>query len=124
MTTNPGVCWSVEGVAIWHQLVELLNPDAIVISIARGRLNEIHWIAEEYWEPLIELPPTERRTRLYTAQIQKIVLPSGKNSSVLFGPAAQQPFATLTNVEKRLIGTTFRESDQPAPRNVKATESI
>jgi len=98
-----------EGMALWHQLVTLLSPDVIVISVARKYRDRIDFANPEAWGSFVSLPRSIETKRPYVAWSQEATLPNGAVTHLLFGQAAQQPFATLDKESRRQIGIAFRE---------------
>ncbi|MGH2614748.1 MAG: hypothetical protein ACRDJC_05885 [Thermomicrobiales bacterium] len=99
-----------DGMALWHQLVEHLSPDVIVVSVSRLFRDRISIADQGGWHPLITIPRKDPTKRPYQALLQRASLASGKETLLVFGQAAQQPFATLTQEARRRIGTAVRES--------------
>ena len=112
LATNP--TWSkldgradrlmMDGAALWHCLAEQLAPDVIVVSIARGYRDRIAFADSQRWEHLVSIPRQDEKKQPYLAWMQWATMPSGKNTLLVFGQAAQQPFATLTQEARQRIG--------------------
>jgi hypothetical protein len=100
---------AAEGMALWHDLVELLAPDVIVISVARQYRDQIAYADPLHWRPLITIERQDPAKRSYHALMQWAALQSGKETLLVFGPAAQQPFATLTQGDRQRVGRKARE---------------
>lgn len=93
-----------DGMALWHHLAEQLAPDVIVVSIARHYRDRIEFADSQCWQPLVTIPREDDKKRPYQAWLQGATLPSGKKTLLVFGQAAQQPFATLTQEARQHIG--------------------
>jgi len=101
---------AVDGMALWHSLVEHLTPDVIVISVARQYRDQINFADHLDWRPLVTIPRADPARRPYQALIQRARLTSGKETLLVFGPAAQQPFATLRQEDRQNVGRAVRET--------------
>lgn len=100
---------AVDGMALWHDSVELLAPDVIVISVARQYRDRIAYANPLEWKPLLTIERQDPAKRPYHALMQRAALRSGKESLLVFGQAAQQPFATLTRADRQRVGRKARE---------------
>jgi hypothetical protein len=92
------------GYELWKQLIELLQPDIILVSIPR-RLVET-CITKDL-RKVIEFREKKDggpRTTPYGVFRGQYGLSSGKEAIVLFGQAAQKPFDLLSDEQKRQIG--------------------
>lgn len=117
LATNP--TWSmlggqkemlaIDGMALWHSLVEYLVPDVIVVSVARHYRDQIAFADSLGWQPLVTIPRKDPTKRPYQGWIQRTTLSGGEETVLVFGPAAQQPFATLTQDARQRVGRTVRE---------------
>jgi hypothetical protein len=99
-----------DGMALWHRLVEELAPDVILASVARQYLDQIAYANSSAWQPLVTIPRKDRAKRPYRSLMQRANLVGSKKTLLVFGPAAQQPFATLTREDRRLLGRAVREA--------------
>jgi hypothetical protein len=88
------------GMALRYRLVTWLSPDVIVVSVAKRYRDQIVFADPCEWRPFITLPRKMEGRRPFTAWGQSACLPSGATTHLLFGQAAQQPFATLDKGEK------------------------
>jgi len=95
---------ALDGMALWHRLVDHLAPDVIVISVARHYRDQIAFANCLGWQPLVTIPRQNPAKRPYQALMQRATLPSGTETLLVFGPAAQQPFATLTQEARQRVG--------------------
>jgi hypothetical protein len=96
------------GRRLWHELVEALQPDVVLISIARQRLSKI---ALPLIEPacVIETVDGPGRVRPYRIEAFRHELPSGKAPLFVFGQASQTPFGSISGFEKQRIGARVLE---------------
>jgi hypothetical protein len=98
-----------DGMALWHRLVDHLAPDVIVISVRGHYRDQIAFADRLGWQPLVTIPRSDPAKRPYQAVMQRATLPGGKETLFIFGPAAQQPFATLTQEARQRVGRHVRE---------------
>ena len=96
------------GGRLWHELVDVLQPDVALISVARRRLSSITF-------PIVE-PTTvvhsvngPARTKSYHIESVRYELPSGKTPLFVFGRASQTPFGSISDLEKQRVGTRILE---------------
>ena len=94
-----------EGKKIWHKLVELLDPDIIIISVAKKylkniQLNQSKWI--EFHRIYRKQDGTKRKLP-YIVTISKYNTSTDKGYLV-FGQAAQIPFGTISGPQKHELG--------------------
>jgi hypothetical protein len=117
LATNP--TWSklgreknllaTDGMALWHLLVDHLAPDVIIISVARHYRDQIEFADTFGWQTLVTVSRRDPSKRPFHALMQRANLPNGKETLLVFGPAAQQPFATLTQADRQAVGRKARE---------------
>jgi hypothetical protein len=98
-----------DGMALWHRLVDHLAPDVIVISVRGQYRDQIAFADRLGWQPLVTIPRVDATKRPYRALMQRATLPGGTETLLVFGPAAQQPFATLTQEARQRVGRSVRE---------------
>ncbi len=95
----------IQGVALWHRLVELLEPDLIFISVAKGHLPKLRFKALSPWETLHRI----ERDNPYTIEGCRLQVSPNKSSLTVFGKASQLPFGTVSSKAKHLIGQEILE---------------
>ena len=95
---------SADGRALWHNLVRVLAPDVIVISIAGHHLDEIEFEPVDGWRTCYTLE--RRKPYAVTARIVE-VLPD-QRALLVFGRAAHTPFGTVSKEARRSIGAAIR----------------
>ncbi len=101
-----------DGIRLWHRLVEVLEPDVIVISVARHHLNKIQFPLVGQASVLHTLPYCDDgrlRHRPYIVEQQWRQLPSGKRALLVFGQAAEKPFGTVSSKLQQQIGRVVKE---------------
>ena len=89
------------GVPLWHQLVEVLAPHIVLISVAREHLKRIEFESSEPFE--ISRFEAERR-RPYVTEGRWVDVGRGERSLLVFGRAANQPFGLVSHMQKTGIG--------------------
>jgi hypothetical protein len=88
------------GLKIWHDLVEYLQPDLILLSVAKAHLDVIRFPTVRPAEPIYTVP----RERPYVSTSRQLRLASGKVTRLVFGLAAQTPFGLISDQHKRNLG--------------------
>jgi len=93
-----------DGERLWRDLIEHLAPDLILASIAREHLRKIDQLPPDYWDTV----HTIERDNPYHVKLLAKTLTNGKQTYVVFGPAAQKPFGTVSTRDKVDIGRAIR----------------
>lgn len=93
------------GIDMWHRLIEKVQPDIILISVAEGLLNHIRFTPVEDWWTI----HTIQRKNPYSFLARKVQITSDKSAYLVFGRAAQKPFGHISNNDKLLVGSLMRE---------------
>ncbi|WP_445487643.1 hypothetical protein [Niallia sp. 03133] len=93
-----------KGVQLWHQLVEYLQPDIILISVAGEHLTKIKFETVRDWETIYTVPSY----RPYLMNSKKVKLSSKKETAVYFGRAAELPFGMVSPDIQYTIGSCIK----------------
>jgi hypothetical protein len=93
-----------DGVPLWHRLIEYLSPDVILISVARRYRDLISFASPDAWVPIFTIAREHLRMRPYVVLGQRVTLANGRSPLLVFGPAAQLPFATMDKTKRQEIG--------------------
>jgi len=88
------------GVPLWHELVEVLEPDLALIFVASAHLSLLQFQFLAPWETIY----TVERENPYVVAGARVRLRSGKNTLLVFGRAAQLPFGTLSYAARHSLG--------------------
>jgi hypothetical protein len=91
------------GTRLWHSLVEWLSPDLIIASVARSHLRRISFPQQDDWKVV----HTIDRSNPYDVELTKLKI-GGKTAALVFGKAANTPFGTVSNIDKRKIGLAIK----------------
>lgn len=91
-----------EGVNLWHRLVERLEPDVMIISIARRFLHNVRFHRPEAWRTI----HTVERANPFEVEAENVTI-AGKTALMVFGTAANIPFGTVSSSDKKNIGRTI-----------------
>jgi hypothetical protein len=102
----------LDGINLWHSLVETLAPDVILISIKKCDLEKIRFPALSSWQAIRAL----NRKRPYQVRGRLLAINSSKRTLLAFGRAANTPFGTVSNVDKLEIGAAIKEAYSAFPR--------
>ena len=94
-----------DGSELWHDLLEYLQPDAVLISVKRAHLTKIRFPVVAEPRPIY----TVERKRPYVIELSRRKLDSGKEPFFVFGKAAQKPFGLISSAAKRAAGEVIRE---------------
>ena len=112
LATNP--TWSrlsnharreVDGTALWHQLVRHLNPDVLLVSVAKDLLSKLDFLSCGEWGTLY----TIERTNPYHIKSRMVEINDGKKAILVFGQAANTPFGKISNLDKVEAGRRVGE---------------
>lgn len=95
---------SSPGISIWHQLVRILEPDIILISVAQNYLSDILFPTIHDWHQVYTL----ERSNPYAVSMAKMKI-GQRQTNFIFGSAAQTPFGTVSKQDKILIGKYLYE---------------
>jgi hypothetical protein len=96
------------GRRLWHKLIEALQPDVVLISVRRQRLDNIVFPLAER-ASLVDTVDNPGRARPYRVEAFRHRLPCGKTPLFVFGQAAQTPFGSVSGAAKERIGKHIRE---------------
>jgi hypothetical protein len=92
------------GAPLWHSLVEWLSPDLIIASVARSHLNRISFPRQNGWKVIYKV----ERVNPYSVELTKLKVAESRIASLVFGKAANTPFGTVSNADKRKIGLAVK----------------
>lgn len=90
---------------LWHDLVRVLRPQVMLISVAREHLDQIRFEPEGGWAELCRV----ERGNPYIVEHRRMRLEGGASTTAIFGRAAQMPFGTVSQEGKRRIGRSVKE---------------
>jgi len=88
-----------EGIKLWRNLLSILRPDLVVVSIANKHLEKMKIV--ERWKNIFIV----KRKNPYTAKSSKLNIDDKATATIIFGKAAQTPFGTLSYDDKRRMGS-------------------
>lgn len=92
-----------DGLELWHELIDGLQPDVVILSVARRHLEAIAFRADTSWSPVYRL---DRRVP-YEVLGSWRILTSGRRTLFAYGQAAQLPFGSVPAAAKIAIGRTL-----------------
>lgn len=93
-----------DGVDLWHELVSLLAPDVIIMSIRARYREAVRFPRLGEWKTIY----TVERTNPHITLAAAIEVAPGKETLLVHGRAANAPFATVKDVDKVRIGGAVR----------------
>lgn len=93
-----------EGIEIWKELIEELQPDLMLISVPQNLFQKIVITSGKELISFDIKKDGELRKKVYRVDYHAYKLNNGKNVKVVFGLAANKPFDTITQEQKNKIG--------------------
>ncbi len=93
-----------EGVELWHSLIEELQPDFMLISIPKSLFEKVILSNGEILISFKNNKDGTIKKKEYKVFLYKHQLNSGKQTKVVFGEAANKPFGTISQNQKKQIG--------------------
>lgn len=93
------------GASLWRRLIAYLAPDVLLISVAQNRLDNLPFGPATPWETVYTIV----RDNPYHVKAKKVRVVEGKDTFIIFGRAANTPFGTVSNVDKRALGVRMKE---------------
>ncbi len=93
------------GVTLWHRVIEHLQPQVILISLAARHLSKNRFAPLGDWHTIYKL---ERRNP-YEFRHRIVRVGSGERMHLVFGKAAQKPFGTVSCADKFNAGQFLAE---------------
>jgi hypothetical protein len=97
------------GRALWHDLVRVLRPHVLLISVARDHLGHILFESDVGWAELCRVerePPYQDHP--YIVEHKQMRLEDGTPMLAVFGRAAEKPFGMVSQEDKRWIGSRVK----------------
>lgn len=94
-----------DGVEIWKELIEELQPDIMLVSIPRILFESEFKSDAETLVVFKEKKDGKPRHKPYVVNLHEYKLKNGKKVKVVFGQAANKPFDTISDQLKNTIGT-------------------
>ena len=92
------------GFQLWQELIGILKPDIILISVARYWLQELNLTSKIEFISFDKRNDGTNRNKPYIVHQYDLLINTSKVSKVYFGQAAEKPFGTLSNDFKQEIG--------------------
>ena len=94
-----------QGRALWHELIRLLQPNVLLVSVARQHLDTIEFAVDSEWADLHRI----ERNNPYVVTHRRLILGDGETTTLVFGQAAQKPFGLVSRSDQRRIGVSVKE---------------
>jgi hypothetical protein len=106
-----------EGLSIWKQLIEELEPDIMLVSFRKDIFNAVFNSSGKEMLAIENKKNGEKRKFPYRVSLHEYQL-KYKTVSVLFGDAANKPFDTISETQKLEIGIKYRNQfNEPTSKN-------
>jgi hypothetical protein len=104
MAFDPGTV-RLLGRDLWHDLVRVLRPQVMLISVAREHLAQIRFKSDDGWAELCQV----EHKKPYIVKYKRVSLNDGTPMLAVFGTAAHTPFGTVSQEDKLRIGGLVRD---------------
>ncbi|MFU8858751.1 MAG: hypothetical protein ACNA8S_17315 [Deferrisomatales bacterium] len=95
-----------EGKTLWHDLVEALRPDVLLVSLAEGYLRDLRFANGDGWPVWQELC-NGRAQDPYLVRKTELRLTGGHRCLAVWGRGRNRPFA-IRAAEKRALGRSIQ----------------
>ena len=95
-----------DGGPLWHMLLKTLQPQIVVLSVAKEYLERIEFVPMTDWKVTHTFKRTgngDLRARPYEVRARWYKI-GGEQTLFVFGTAAQKPFGSISNEQKRQVG--------------------
>lgn len=90
---------------LWHDLVRVLRPQVMLISVAREHLGRILFEPDGDWAELCRVEREQPyQQHPYIVEYKRMRLEDGATTTAIFGRAADTPFGTVSQKDKHWIG--------------------
>lgn len=102
-----------KGIQLWRELVEILQPDIILMSTAENMTNKLGYSFVSDWEIIHSIPEKangELRAKPYLIKRRTLKLTNEKEVQLFFGKAGVTPFQYISNEKKREAGEVILNS--------------
>lgn len=106
LSENERDLFFIEGLSIWKQLVEELEPDIMLASFRKDIFNEVFNSTGKQLHAFENKKNGEKRKFPYRVSIHEYPL-NIKTVHVLFGEAANKPFDKISDIQKLEIGVKY-----------------
>ncbi|MHB1000449.1 MAG: hypothetical protein ACYC27_14515 [Armatimonadota bacterium] len=93
------------GIKLWHDLIEFLQPDLVLMSVRESYLEDVNFTKVFDWT----VAYTVSRSNPYTIKTAQYKTASGKIVIFVFGRAAQLPFGTINRCIQYDIGVYLKD---------------
>ena len=94
------------GIELWHRLIKRLEPNVVLVSVAREHLDRIRFHHVGQWHEL----HTIERANPFKVEAVDLEIKPGTRTMLVFGRAANLPFGTVSGHDKRIIGAKVLEA--------------
>lgn len=108
---------AADGVGLWHELVKVLRPHVVVLSVAKRHLGRIKFESLGPWELIHRIERTDdgaARKRPYEATGCWYDI-GGERSLFVFCPASQTPLGSISNNHRHQLGSKLADTHRGGP---------
>jgi hypothetical protein len=92
-----------DGLPLWHDLMRALEPDVVIVSVARRHLDRISFPRLGNFHCVHR----EEQKRPFLTEAMPIEIVAGKKTTLAFGRCAQVPFGLVSFEAQRAIGAAI-----------------
>ena len=103
---------AADGVGLWHELVKVLRPHVVVLSVAKRHLGRIRFDTLGPWELIHRIERTAdgaARKKPYEAAGCWYDI-GGERSLFVFCPASQTPLGSISNNHRHQLGSKLADT--------------
>jgi hypothetical protein len=93
-----------DGASLWRDLVDVLRPDVVLISVARDHLRHVSTLPPSSWRVAYTV---ERENPFEVRSAQAEI--GGSGVPIYFGRCVNKPFGSVSTPDKERIGRAIRE---------------
>ena len=94
------------GTPLWHDLIRVLRPEVILVSVAWQWMSRIEFAGDD-WRELHRI--TENRKHPYIVKARRLRIAGDHAALLVWGQAAQTPFGSVSYAHKVEIGRAIGE---------------
>ena len=121
LATDPtwsGLSWQAQqrlmsgGIELWHRLISYLRPHVIILSVRDQYRWAVRFQDLDEWRILLEIGQKKdgsSRKKPYRVLVKPVVVTQQDSALLVYAPAAQTPFGSISSEQKTHIGHMIEE---------------
>ena len=104
-----------DGRTLWHELLVALQPNVVLLSVAKSHLEHIWFDALGPWEPIHTFNhKADGASRKHPYRVRgRWHLIGAKPALLVFCPASQTPLGSISTAQKRELGAIVAKMNRP-----------